>query len=127
MQMASDKIENYSGHPAFAFFKNLPSNWDESKVLAAEIGDFLVIARRNNENWYIGATSDENARTLELDLSFLDKGERYKAIIYADGDNANWETNPTSYKIMEKQVDYETTLKVEMAAGGGQAIELIKL
>lgn len=127
MQMASDKIENYNGHSAFNFFRNLPSEWDESKVVAAEIGDFLVIARRNDENWYIGATSDENARILELNLSFLDTASKYKALIYADGTDADWKTNPTSYEIIEKEVDSNTMLKVKMAAGGGQAIELIKL
>jgi alpha-glucosidase len=125
LQMASDMIKNYEDHPAFEFFSHLPSEWTESKVLEAEIGDYIMIARKSDEAWYIGAVTDEQSRLLELDLSFLTEGENYQAIIYADGDDANWKDNPTSYKIENLKVNSSTILEINMAPGGGQAIEII--
>lgn len=127
LQMASDMIENYEGHNAFNFFENLPSDWEESKVLAAEIGDYFIVARRSGKNWYIGATTDENERTLNVDLSFLKPNKKYKAIIYADNEETDLINNPTSYSIYEKEVNNDMLLEIAMVAGGGQAIEIVEL
>lgn len=124
LQMASDMINNYEDHPAFNFFSNLPSEWDESIVLEAEIGDYIMIARKNGESWFIGAVSDEESRNIDLNLSFLTKGKKYKATIYADGDEADWKDNPTSFKIENMVVNSSSALNIKMAAGGGQAIEI---
>jgi len=124
LQMAADLIENYDRHPAFEFIKQVPVDWNETRVLDARIGDYVAIARRDGRNWYIGCVTDENARTLDLDLSFLEADTRYKATIYADGPGCDFEVNPAVYEIRRLEVGADTTLKVKMARGGGQAIVL---
>ena len=129
LQMASDFIENYEEHPeAFEFIKSVPVNWDTTIVLNGEIEQFLTIARKgkNSDNWYIGGITNEESRTLQFDLSFLDEGS-YIARIYADGDSADWESNPSDYKIFEKVVSKGELVTMELASGGGQAIALEKL
>jgi alpha-glucosidase len=124
LQMASDLVSNYEDQPAFQFFKNLPADFDESKVLVAEIGDVYAVARRKASNWYIGAITDENAREIDLDLSFLDADKKYVATIYSDTENTSLEENPTEIKIITKEVDSKTSLHVKMQNSGGQAIEI---
>jgi alpha-glucosidase len=127
LQMASDLISNYEEQPAaFRFFEEMPAKFEESKVLAAEIGDYYAVARKNGNNWYIGFITDEHARELELDLGFLDQDKRYKAIVYADTEDTSLQ-NPTAIQIDEFEVNSKTKLKVKMAAGGGQAIQLIQI
>jgi hypothetical protein len=129
LQMASDFIENYEEHPeAFEFIKSVPVNWDTTIVLNGEIEQFLTIARKgkNSDNWYIGGITNEESRTLQFDLSFLDEGS-YIARIYADGDSADWESNPLDYKIFEKVVSKGELVTMKLASGGGQAIALEKL
>ncbi|WP_372754909.1 glycoside hydrolase family 97 protein [Labilibaculum sp.] len=127
LQMASDLVSNYEDQPAFKFFENLPAEFDESKVLAAEIGDYYSVARRSGDNWYIGCITDENARNITLDLSFLNSDKKYKAIIYADGPNADLQNNPTDIRIFEQEVNSGTKLEVSMIESGGQAIEIVEL
>lgn len=126
LQMAADLPENYAGHPAFQFIRDVPVDWTDTKVLHGQIGDFVTIARqdRHSEDWYIGSITDENRRILAAPLSFLDSNRRYVAEIYADGPDADWETNPYSYQISRFVVDNHTTLKLNLAPGGGQAIRL---
>lgn len=124
LQMAADLIENYEGHPAFEFIRRVPVDWDETRVLDAEIGDYVVIARRQGRNWYVGCVTDENARSLEVPLWFLDAGTGYRATVYADAPESDFETNPTAYEISEHDVTRDTVLTVGMARGGGQAITL---
>ncbi|RUT79092.1 glycoside hydrolase family 97 protein [Ancylomarina longa] len=124
LQMASDMISNYKDQPAFQFFKDLPADFEASKVLAAEIGDYFAVARRKGDNWYIGAITDENAREITLDLSFLKEKTKYKASIYADDENTRLKDNPTAIKIMQRVVDCHTKLSVKMKKSGGQAIEI---
>ena len=129
LQMASDFIENYEKHPeAFEFIKSVPVSWDTTIVLDGEIEKFLTIARkdRNSDNWYIGGITNEESRTLQFDLSFLNEGT-YVARIYADGDSADWESNPLDYKIFEKVVSKGELVTMKLANGGGQAIELEKV
>ncbi|MCP3893993.1 MAG: glycoside hydrolase family 97 protein, partial [Bacteroides sp.] len=97
LQMASDMIENYEGHPAFQFFRDFDPDSDWSQALAGEPGEFVVVARRAKQNYFLGASTNEEARTVIVKLDFLEKGKRYKAVIYADGKDADWKTNPTSY------------------------------
>ena len=129
LQMASDFIENYEKHPeAFEFIKSVPVSWDTTIVLDGEIEQFLTIARkdRNSDNWYIGGITNEESRTLQFDLSFLNEGS-YVARIYADGDSADWESNPLDYQIFEKVVSKGESVTMKLANGGGQAIELEKV
>lgn len=127
MQMASDLVSNYEGQPAFQFFKNMPTRFDESKVLEAEIGDVYAVARRNDTSWYIGVITDENAREINLDLSFLEADKNYMATIYSDTEKTNLIDNPTHIKIFKKQVNKNTSLAVKMKESGGQAIEIVEI
>ena len=130
LQMAADLIENYNKYPdAFQFIKDVAVDWDRTYILEAEPGDYITIARKakGKEEWYIGSITDENARTANINLSFLPRGEKYQATIYADGEKANWKTNPKSYVIYKKEVSSETILKQRIAPGGGTAISISKL
>ena len=125
LQMASDLVENYEGHPAFQFFRDFNPDCDRSEALQGEPGEFVVIMRQAGEKFFLGAATNEDARQLSVPLDFLDSDKTYDAVIYADGDDADWKTNPTSYKIMNKRVTSKDTLNVVMASGGGQAVSFI--
>ncbi len=126
LQMAADMPENYQGHPAFQFIVDLTVDWQDTIVLNGEIGEYITIARqdRHSDDWFIGAITDEHARTLEIDLSFLDPDVQYVAEVYADGPDADWESNPHSYEIRRETVDQDSTLQLKLAPGGGQAIRI---
>jgi len=128
IQMAADLPENYEKHmDAFQFIKDVAVDWDDSKILQAEPGDYLMIARKakNSANWYLGAITDEQARNFSQALSFLDAGKKYVAKIYRDGAGADWEKNPMVYAIDTFIVDQKTVLKLQLAPGGGTAISLM--
>jgi hypothetical protein len=128
LQMAADLPENYEKHlDAFQFIKDVAVDWDDTKVLGAEPGDHLTIARKEkgSANWFIGSITDETARTTTAPLSFLEKGKRYIATIYRDADNAHWEQNPQAYSIEKYLVDSTTILNLKLAAGGGAAVSLM--
>lgn len=122
MQMACDLLENYEGHEAFSFFRDWDPDCDESVALQGEVGEYIALARRSGERWFYAAITGEDARTLYQPLSFLSPGVRYKAVIYADGDDADWKTNPSSYEIRTDLVKASDILSVKLASGGGQAI-----
>ena len=119
LQMASDMIEHYEGHPAFQFFRDFNPDCDWSEALQGEPGEYVAIVRRAEEDFFLGAATNGEAREIEIPLTFLEKGKQYEATIYADGDDAHWETNPTSYKIEKMTVSSNDTLFIKMAAGGG--------
>lgn len=125
LQMASDLIENYEGHPAFQFFRDFDADCDWSEALAGEPGEFVAIVRRAGDRYFLGASTDEQARTLTLGLDFLKPDTKYKAVIYADAPDADWQTNPTAYTISEREVTGDDTLEVVMASGGGQAVTFV--
>jgi len=127
VQMASDLIEHYEGHPAFQFFRDFDADCDWSEALQGEPGEFIAVVRKAKDNYYLGATTNKEARTLEIPLTFLEEGKKYQARIYADGEDAHWETNPTSYRIEEKSVTNTDTLTVVMAEGGGQAVSFLPI
>lgn len=124
MQMASDLIENYDGHPAFQFFRDYDADIDASRMLQGEIGEYALVERRAGEKFFLGAVTDENPRTLVQKLDFLPEGT-FTATIYADGPDAHWKTNPMSYSITKRSVTREDTLTLVLAAGGGQAVTFI--
>ena len=121
-------VENNKGIKAFDFIKDVPTDWDKTYVVDAKIGDYSVFARkdRNSSDWYVGCITDENARELDIPLSFLETEVKYIAQIYADSDDAEWKTNPTSFKYEEKTVTASDTLHVKLATSGGCAIRFIK-
>ncbi|MBQ4355125.1 MAG: glycoside hydrolase family 97 protein [Bacteroidales bacterium] len=128
LQMASDLIENYAGHPAFQFFRDFDPDCDWSSALAGEIGEYVVVVRRAGERYFLGASTNEDARTVSVPLLFLKEGEAYVATIYADAPDADWKSNPTAYTITQQRVVRGDVLTIRMAPGGGQAVlfELIK-
>ncbi len=126
MQMAADLPENYEGQPAFQFIRDVAVDWDTTRVLAARIGDYVAVARRERggSTWFVGAITDEEGRTLDLPLTFLTPGQRYVAEIYADGPKAHWLDNPLPVTINQTAVNSATRLRVRLAPGGGQAIRI---
>ncbi len=130
LQMAADLPENYKTHQdAFQFIKDVPVDWDDTKIIAAEPGDYVVIARKEKgtNNWYIGAVTDEHSRNITVDLSFLDKGLKYDATIYADAADTDWKNNPESYRITHQNVSNATRLHLTLANGGGAAVSIKQL
>ncbi|WP_346836798.1 glycoside hydrolase family 97 protein [Microbulbifer sp. SAOS-129_SWC] len=125
IQMAADLPKNYAARPdAFQFIRDVPTDWEQSRAIAGEVGDYVAFARqqRGADDWYLGALTDENARTLDLPLDFLAKGKRYEAQIYRDGAEADWKTNPYAMVIEKKTVDRGDSLKVRLAPSGGIAV-----
>lgn len=125
LQMAADLPENYEKHlDAFQFIKDVPADWQDSKYIEAEPGDYITVARKdkNSEKWFLGAITDENARQTEIKLDFLSPNKKYEAIIYQDGKDADWEKNPKSYAIKTIQVTSKSKIKLLLAKGGGTAI-----
>ncbi len=128
LQMAADLPESYEKKmDAFQFIKDVAVDWDDSKYLEAEPGEYITEARKakGTNKWFVGAITNENARTAAADLSFLDAGKKYNAIIYADADDAHFERNPAAYKIIKQVVDNKTVLSLKLAPGGGCAVSLM--
>ena len=125
-QMAADMIENYEYQPALSFIESCPTNWEETRVLDAEIGRYLVIARKDRESnrWFVGGATDEKPRDLTLSFDFLDADTRYRAVIYKDGEGADYRINPYPMTILQQVVTSATVLPIHVAPSGGFAIRL---
>ena len=129
LQMAADLPENYAKYmDAFQFIRDVACDWDDSKYLEAEPGDYITVARKakGTDNWFVGGKCDENGHQTNLKLDFLDEGVRYACTIYADAKNAHWQGNAKAYTITKKTVKKGDVLKLREAPGGGFAISLIK-
>lgn len=127
LQMAADLYQNYEKHlDAFQFIKDVAVDWDNTYILEAEPGDYITIARKakGKNEWFVGGITDENAREACIDFSFLPKGKKYQAIVYADGKKADWRTNPKDYVISTRKVSSKTILKQRLAPSGGVAISI---
>ncbi|HYJ40330.1 MAG TPA: glycoside hydrolase family 97 protein [Steroidobacteraceae bacterium] len=125
VHMAADLPENYEKRPdAFQFIRDVPTDWETSRTLQGEIGDFVVIARqqRGAADWYLGATTDENARRLDIPLDFLERGRRYEAQIYRDAADADFRTNPAALVIEKRTVTAKDHIAAALAPGGGLAV-----
>lgn len=130
IQMAADLPRNYVQRlDAFQFIRDVPTDWRQSIALAGEVGDYVAFARqaKANDEWFIGALTDENPRDITLKLDFLDKNRQYQAQIYRDGPKAHWLTNPYDYVIETKTLTANDTLQLNLAASGGAAIRLVPL
>ena len=127
-QMAADMIENYEHQPALTFIESCPTNWEKTHVLDAKIGRYLVVARkdRESENWFVGGATDQEPRDLTISLDFLDVQTRYRAVIYKDGDGADYRTDPYPMTILQQDVTSSDVLPVHLAPGGGFAIRIEK-
>lgn len=127
LQMAADLPENYALHPAFEWIKCVPVSFDQTKVLEAEIGDFVTLARKKGDDWFVAGITAEEAHLSTFALDFLDGSTSYQAILYKDADDADWLTNPLAYQIDTLQVNSGRQFSVRMAPGGGFALKLSKL
>lgn len=128
IQMAADLPENYEKYDdAFQFIRDVAVDWDDSKYLEAEPGDYITVARKakGTNNWFVGGKCNENGHKSVVKLNFLDKGRKYKCTIYADAKNADYKDNPQAYTITHKTVKCGDVLKIQEAKGGGFAISLI--
>ena len=129
LQMAADLVENYEKHmDAFQFIKDVAVDWDDSEYIEAEPGDYITVARKakGTDNWFVGGITDENARTAGFTLDFLTPGKQYVATLYADGKDADYKENPTSYQIKKGIVTNKTKISVWEARSGGFALSLIE-
>jgi hypothetical protein len=127
LQMAADLPEHYERFmDAFQFIKDVAVDWDDTRILEAEPGDYITIARKakNKDEWYIGAITDEQSRTTEIPLNYLTPKRSYVATLYIDAPDAHWQNNPMVYRIQNFLVTDQTKLKIALADGGGAAISL---
>lgn len=127
IQMACDLPQNYEGQPAFQFIREVGVDWEQTQVLAGDVGDYVIIAREEREtgNWFLGAITNENERAIQLNFEFLEPGKEYTATVYRDGEGAHYRDNPTALIIEEGTFTAETTQSYRLAPGGGIAISLM--
>ena len=117
---------------AFQFIKDVAVDWDKSLYIEAEPGEYIITARhpkaiKTGDEWFVGGISGENAYETTVKLDFLTPGATYKATLYADGPDADYETNPQSYEIKEFEVTSASEIPVRMARSGGFALSLKSL
>ena len=127
LQMAADLPENYAKYDdAFQFIRDVAVDWDDSRYIEAEPGDYITVARRakGTDNWFVGGKCDENGHRAVVKLDFLDPGRRYECTIYKDAPDADYEKNPKAYVITRQTVKRGQTIKVDEARGGGFAVSL---
>ena len=125
LQMAADLPENYEPHlDAFQFIEDVPVDWDDTRVLAAEPGEYITTVRKakGRDEWYLGSITNENPRQQRVSLDFLSSGRRYEATIYADAPTADWQQNPAAYQITRQVVTSKSALSLKLAPGGGAAV-----
>ncbi len=130
LQMAADLPENYEKRlDVFQFIRDVPVDWSDTRILNAEIGDYITMARqeKGSQNWFLGSITDENPRNFNVRLDFLPAGKTYEATIYADGGDAHWKVNPYPVAISKRRVKKGDSLALNLAAGGGCAVSLIQL
>ncbi|MEQ7801324.1 glycoside hydrolase family 97 protein [Pedobacter sp. ASV1-7] len=130
LQMAADLPENYERfEDAFQFIKDVAVDWDDTRVLEAEPGDYITIVRKakGTNNWFAGSTCDEQGRTSSIKFDFLDVGKKYLATIYSDAKSAHFSNNPQAYQIKKLHVNSSSSLKIKCAPGGGYAISIIEI
>jgi hypothetical protein len=127
LQMAADLPENYEKHlDAFQFIEDVAVDWDDTRIIEAEPGDYLTIARKakGKDEWYVGAITNGNARTAKVPLDGLKAGQSYVATVYGDAADAHWQTNPMAYRIERATVNSKSVLTIPLAPGGGAAVSI---
>lgn len=129
IQMYADLPENYQGQPAFQFLKDVPTDWEDTKVLNGAIGEYITTVRKdiNSEDWYLGSITNEQSREFDISLSFLDPQARYEAQIYADAPETDLNNNPEAISITTKEVTAKDNLRLHLGAGGGAAVRFKQL
>ena len=125
LNMVADYPSAYEGEPGFEFIRNVPTTWDQTVVPAAELQEYVVIARRKGNRWFLGALNNSKTRSLDLAFDFLPEGKKYSVSLYTDAKDAD--TNPNHLIKTEREIQKGDTLNIGMAAGGGAVMELISL
>ena len=128
IQMAADLPGNYEGNEAFQFIRDVPVDWADTRVLEAEPGEYVMIARRDKKsnNWFVGAITNEQERNMTVDFSFLPEGEEYNLTIYRDKPGTSWQNNPTRYEIEKRVVSHSNKITIDIVPGGGFALSIMK-
>lgn len=129
IQMAADLVEHYEANPRpLQFIKDVGVDWEFTKVLNGQVGDYVTIARKERQtgNWFLGSITDENRRSIEVNFDFLDANQDYIATLYKDGKNAHWDDNPLDIEIESQTINKSSKLTLNLAEGGGCAISIIK-
>ena len=129
LQMAADMPETYEKFlDAFQFIKDVAVDWDDTKILEAEPGEYITIARKakGTNNWFLGGICSELGRTSHISFNFLDAGKTYVATIYSDTPETNYKTNPQSYQIRKAVVTNKSKLSQPCAAAGGFAVSIVE-
>jgi hypothetical protein len=128
IQMACDLPENYEGHPAFQFIRDVGADWEQTIILDGEVGDFVTIAReeKGTGNWFVGSVTDEDGREITIDFSFLEAGKTYDANFYFDGVNAHYRDDPADIEIDQLELDNTRVKSFRLAPGGGLAVSLAR-
>ena len=129
IQMAADLVEHYEAKPEpLQFIKDVGVDWETTKVLNGEVGDYVTIARKERDtgNWFVGSITDENSREITIDFSFLEDNTNYDAVIYKDAPDAHWNDNPEAIVIEQQTINSNSQLTVKLAEGGGFAVSLKK-
>jgi alpha-glucosidase len=128
IQMLADLPENYVNHPAVKFLQDVPVDWEDTKVLNAEIGEYITTVRKDrySDDWYLGSLTNEESRKFELNLSFLDSEAEYLAQIYADAEGITWNSGAEKIAVSERNVSSNDTIIMKLVPGGGAAIRFAK-
>jgi alpha-glucosidase len=128
VQMAADLPENYEGHPAFQFILDVPTDWEKTIVLNGEIGKYITTVRKdvNSDDWFLGSITNEEARTVDINLTFLDESKEYNATIYKDPENGGWLNQPEEVEIQNISLTNKDSYRITLPEGGGQAIRFTK-
>ncbi|MGL6159023.1 glycoside hydrolase family 97 N-terminal domain-containing protein [Microbulbifer sp.] len=114
-----DKAADYGGEPEIEFFEKVPTVWDDTRVLSGEIGQYIAVARRSGDQWFVGAITNNDARRVEVNFDFLDKNRNYVATLYQDDDEAK---TKTGVSLSQRAVERGTSLSLDLKASGGAAI-----
>lgn len=128
LQMAADFPETYNKFAdAFQFIKDVAVDWDDSKYLEAEPGEYITVARKakGTDNWFVGNVSGEKGYTSRISFDFLDPDKTYVATVYSDAKDAHYKTNPQAYEIKKYIVNHKSKLTQRSAPGGGYAVSIM--
>lgn len=125
LQMAADLPENYEGHPAFAFVNSMPTTWDETRILDAKVGEYVLLARRLGTTWYVAGTTNETGRTLVVNTDFLSNSAKYLAVSCSDAKTSHYENEPETYVIHTSELVSGNKVAYNLAPGGGFILKIV--
>ena len=120
--MICDTPEAYEGQPGFEFLKAVPTTWDQTVVPNASVNEYVTIARKKGEDWFVGTINNSQARSIDVDLKFLDKDKKYKITIYKDAEDTNIDPNKLVKEVEE--ITYRDKITLPLASDGGSVFHI---